>query len=69
MGGFVEGYALSPMSRGAATGATVDVGVSRPLGDNLEIDVETGRGLSGPAQDWFIGVGLAIRPFRRTVRL
>lgn len=40
---------------------TVNTGVSLALGDNRQVDVEVGRGISGQAQDWFIGVGFAMR--------
>ena len=40
---------------------TVNTGASVALGPNSQFDVEVGRGISGQAQDWFIGVGFAVR--------
>lgn len=42
---------------------TVNTGVTRALGENGQVDVEVGRGVSGHAQDWFVGVGFAVRRF------
>ena len=44
---------------------TVNTGVTRALGDNGQVDVEVGRGVSGNAQDWFVGVGFAVRRLHR----
>lgn len=40
---------------------TANTGVTMALGTNGQLDVEIGRGISGEAQDWFVGVGFAIR--------
>jgi hypothetical protein len=40
---------------------TVNTGVTMTLGTNGQLDVEVGRGVSGDAQDWFVGVGFAVR--------
>lgn len=40
---------------------TVNTGVTMALGTNGQLDVEIGRGVSGQAQDWFVGVGFAVR--------
>jgi Putative MetA-pathway of phenol degradation len=44
---------------------TVNTGVTHALGHNGQVDVEVGRGVSGNAQDWFVGVGLAVRRLHR----
>ena len=44
---------------------TVNTGVSRAIGANSQVDVEVGRGVSGDAQDWFVGVGFAVRRLGR----
>jgi hypothetical protein len=44
---------------------TVNTGVTRALGVNGQVDVEVGRGVSGQAQDWFVGVGFAVRRLHR----
>jgi hypothetical protein len=44
---------------------TVNTGVTRAFGDNSQVDFEIGRGISGQAQDWFVGVGFAVRRLHR----
>jgi hypothetical protein len=46
---------------GGGCDCTVNTGVSIALGNNRQVDVEIGRGVSGQAQDWFVGVGFAVR--------
>ena len=46
---------------GGGCDCTVNTGVSMALGANSQIDVEVGRGISGQAQDWFVGFGFAVR--------
>jgi hypothetical protein len=60
-GGFAESYAFTPPDRDEPIGVTLDWGVSRSIGRNLQVDLEAGRGLTGPAPDWFVGFGLAVR--------
>lgn len=43
---------------------TLNAGVTRGFGNNLQVDVEVGRGVSGDAQDWFVGFGFAVRRLR-----
>jgi len=40
---------------------TVNAGVTMALGANRQLDVEVGRGISGQTQDWFVGLGFAVR--------
>jgi len=40
---------------------TVNTGLTRALGPHMQADVEVGRGVTGTAPDWFVGVGFAIR--------
>jgi hypothetical protein len=44
---------------------TVNTGVTHALGDSGQVDVEVGRGVTGNAQDWFVGVGFAVRCLHR----
>lgn len=60
-GGFVEGYVFTPMARGTGSGLTVDAGVTRPIGANLQFDIEAGHGLTSDAPEWFVGFGFAVR--------
>ncbi len=59
--GFLETFSFTPMNRGEATGVTLDFGVSRPIGHDLQFDVEAGHGLTATAPDWFIGFGISVR--------
>lgn len=43
---------------------TVNTGVTLALGANGQLDLEVGRGISGRAQDWFVGLGFAVRRLR-----
>ena len=60
-GYYVEGYGVSKMARGEGAGITFNAGVSHLVGDNMQCDVEAGRGMTAAAPDWFIGSGFAIR--------
>jgi hypothetical protein len=46
---------------GRGCGCSVDGGVTVPLRANGQFDVEMGRRVHGPAQDWFVGAGFVIR--------
>lgn len=61
LGGYLETFGFTPMERGSGSGWTVDGGVSRQIGGDLQFDIEGGRGLTADAPDWFIGFGFAIR--------
>jgi hypothetical protein len=50
---------------GTRCDCTVNTGLTVALSDNHQVDVEVGRGISGDAQDWFVGVGFAVRRLRR----
>lgn len=43
------------------TMASVNGGVARVIGSNLQVDVAVGRGLNGPATDWFVAFGFSVR--------
>jgi len=60
-GGFWELYGASALSRDGGRAWLFDTGVTHTLGDNVQIDVSVGRGLTTDAPDWFIGAGFAIR--------
>lgn len=40
---------------------TLNTGVTMALGANRQVDVEVGRGVSGDARGWFVGLGFAVR--------
>ena len=46
---------------GGQCDCTLNTGITRSLGVNGQVDVEVGRGIGGNAQDWFVGVGFAVR--------
>jgi hypothetical protein len=61
LGGYLEVFGFTPMARDAGAGWTIDSGVSRQIGGNLQFDVEGGRGLTDDAANWFVGFGVALR--------
>ena len=61
-GAYWEAYGALP---GGHCDCTLNTGVSRAFGDNGQIDFEVGRGISGAAQNWFVGVGFAVRRLHR----
>jgi hypothetical protein len=60
-GGYWEGYVFAPMERDTGAGWTVNTGVTRGIGSNMQFDIEAGRGVSAAAPDWFVGFGFAVR--------
>jgi hypothetical protein len=60
-GGFAEVFALSRVERDSDAGVSVDAGVAHPIGDNLQVDVAAGRGVTAAAPDWFMGLGITVR--------
>lgn len=60
-GGYWEAYAFTPKERGLGAGWTVNTGVTRSLGDDIQLDVEVGRGVTSEAPDWFVGFGFVVR--------
>jgi len=58
---YIETFGFMPMERDSRAGWTIDGGFSRLVGDNVELDVEGGRGVTDAAPDWFIGFGFGIR--------
>ena len=62
VGGGVGAYGeVDGAFAGNGCGCSVDGGVTVPLGANGQFDVEMGRRVHGPAQDWFVGAGFVIR--------
>jgi hypothetical protein len=60
-GSYVEAYGFSRLDRDGQAAVTFNGGVTRPVGDNIQFDIEAGRALTTDAPDWFIGFGFAIR--------
>jgi hypothetical protein len=50
---------------GGACACTVNSGITRAVGPNMQADIEVGRGVTSSAPDWFVGVGFAIRHLGR----
>jgi hypothetical protein len=61
LGGYLEAFGFMPASRGTGSGWTIDGGLARMFGRNLQLDVEAGRAITSEASDWFIGFGIALR--------
>jgi len=62
LGAFTEWFVIAPS--GADTALTVhylDTGLTYRVNDDLQLDFRVGKGISGPATDYFIGSGLAVR--------
>jgi hypothetical protein len=59
--GFWDLTAFSALTRGGAGAWFADGGVQHHLGRNVQFDVSLGHRLHGPAPDWVVSAGLAIR--------
>jgi hypothetical protein len=64
-GGFWELYGANRLSRDGGRAWLFDTGITHTFGENVQIDLSVGRGLTQDAPDWFIGAGFAIRGFFR----
>jgi hypothetical protein len=56
-----EGYVFTPVLGEAGAAWTVNGGVTRAIGPDMQLDLEIGRGVSARAVDWFLGVGFTVR--------
>ena len=63
-GAFWEAVVTTVDNSDAASAWIGNAGVTRLVGDNLQLDVHLGRGLNDAAQDWALGAGVSYR-FRR----
>ena len=61
VGVFVEAFGAIAFSDGAASGHSVNAGVTLLALHNLQLDLSAGLGYAGSASDWFIGCGAAVR--------
>jgi len=59
--GYLETYGFTRLERDGERAITVNGGVTRPVGDNIQFDLAVGRGLTDAAPDWFVGFGFSIR--------
>ncbi len=60
-GAFVEVFGEKRIDLDEAPTHSLDGGVTRLFGDNIQLDVAVGLGLSSGAPDWFVTSGLSIR--------
>lgn len=60
-GAYWEAFGFLPQGRPGKTAWTIDGGVTRTVGGNLQLDVEIGRGVTSSAPDWFLSGGIGIR--------
>jgi len=56
-----ETYGFVTPGRDGGQAWTVNGGVTRAIGGNLQVDVEAGRGVTAAAPDWFVSFGMAVR--------
>ena len=62
LGGYVEWFVTSPIgSRLGQTEHNSDGGFFYHVTNNLQLDIEAGVGLNGPAPDFFAGAGFCAR--------
>jgi hypothetical protein len=61
VGAYAEYFGFYPASRGADCSHTANGGLTWRLTDNLQLDWRAGFGLNEEADDFFTGVGFAIR--------
>ncbi|MBW7905180.1 MAG: transporter [Phycisphaerae bacterium] len=61
LGVFVEYFGIFPHDRGADCAHYVNGGFTFPLTENTQFDVRVGAGLNEAADDFFAGVGFAVR--------
>ena len=61
LGAFVEVFGNRRTAADAATGVSIDGGLTFLLTDTLQIDLYVGKGLHGPTADAFVGTGLSFR--------
>jgi hypothetical protein len=61
LGSYIEYYGLYPADRPGSCAHTIDGGLTYKITDNFQIDWRVGRGLNEQADDFFTGVGFAIR--------
>lgn len=61
VGVFVEAFGAIAFSDGAASGHSVNAGVTLLALRTLQLDLSAGLGYAGSANDWFIGCGASVR--------
>jgi hypothetical protein len=61
VGAFVEGFGLFATADGRDGWHALDGGITFALRPNVQLDVSGGVGLTGAADDWFVGGGVAFR--------
>ena len=61
LGAFVEVFGDRRTAADAATGVSIDGGLTFLLTETIQLDLSVGRGLHGPAADTFVGTGLSFR--------
>jgi hypothetical protein len=61
VGVFLEAFGAVALSDGAASGHSVNAGVTLLALHQLQFDLSAGLGYAGSASDWFIGCGAAVR--------
>ncbi len=61
LGAFLEIYGEIGLSAGGKPQHLFDGGFTYLVRDNVQLDIVAGVGISDPADDWFVGVGVSFR--------
>lgn len=61
LGAFAEVFGSLEPKEGREDGHALDGGLTFLVSPNLQLDAAAGVGLSGAADDWFVGAGLSLR--------
>jgi hypothetical protein len=69
LGGYVEVYQVTSPERGPGSVRTFDGGVSRPLGANMQVDLQAGHTLYSNRPSWFVAMGFVFRPWNHVLAL
>ncbi len=61
LGAFLEIYGEIGLSAGGSPRHLFDGGFTYLVRDNVQLDIVAGIGISDPADDWFVGIGVSFR--------
>jgi hypothetical protein len=61
LSGYIEMYGFMPAEHNRDARWTLDFGVSRLIGRDMQWDIEGGRSVAADPQGWFVGFGFAVR--------
>ena len=61
LGGFFEFFGSAPVDPTGKPTNLIDGGFTYLVRDNFQLDIAGGFGMSGAAEDWFVGSGISYR--------